>query len=150
MIQNNPMINQFNGYMMQNPQMVPFQGNQLINQNVHVRNNLDDFVHHHKMVQQNLGNYQQMMNQGINPMVNQGMNPMTSQGMNPMINQGINPMINQGLPDDNRSSKSNGKKVNIIEEMMKPQKIDRSQNKDVTSNFKVRDAKQKSHQGEEG
>lgn len=57
----NPLINHFNGYMAQNPNVVPFQNNQLINNNVHVMNNLTNSIRQHQMVQQNIPMYQQQM-----------------------------------------------------------------------------------------
>ena len=61
LINQNPLISQFNGYISQNPNTTPFQNNQLINQNPHVINNLNQLVHQHKMVQQNTKNHQQTM-----------------------------------------------------------------------------------------
>lgn len=100
----NPILSQFNGYMMQNQNNVPFFGNQLINQNPHVMHNLNTFIHSQKTNQANIMNYSQT----------------------------------------NISSKSKNKKSNsnIIEEMLKPQKIIKD-NKDVSSNFRNRKDVQK-------
>lgn len=57
----NPLVSHFNGYMAQNPNLVPFQNNQLINNNVHVMNNLTNSIRQHQMVQQNIPMYQQQM-----------------------------------------------------------------------------------------
>ncbi|AZL89484.1 hypothetical protein QKC54_gp0338 [Megavirus baoshan] len=107
----NPMINSFNTYTVQNPNIIPFQNNQLINNNVHVMNNLNNFVQHHKMVQNNMSHLQQQNNIPI-----------------PKIPTNI-PV----LPQNNSK-----KKFNIIEEMLKPQKI-KKDNKDVESNYKIRE-----------
>lgn len=49
----NPMINKFNNYMTQNPNFVPFQNNELMNNNVHVMNNLNNYVQQHRNVRKN-------------------------------------------------------------------------------------------------
>src|ERR1700733_7081641 len=49
MVNSNPMLNQFNNYMAKNPNQTPFQNNQLINQNVHVLNNLNNYIHQKKI-----------------------------------------------------------------------------------------------------
>ncbi|AVL93695.1 hypothetical protein mvi_335 [Megavirus vitis] len=107
----NPMVNSFNTYTVQNPNIIPFQNNQLINNNVHVMNNLNNFVQHHKMVQNNMGHIQQQNNIPISK-----------------IPTNI-PVLAQN---------NSKKKFNIIEEMLKPQKI-KKDNKDVESNYKIRE-----------
>lgn len=57
----NPLINNFNNYNTNNPNIIPFQTNQLINQNVHVMNNLNNFIRQHDNVKQNMGTYQQQV-----------------------------------------------------------------------------------------
>ena len=116
----NPLINQFNGYMAQNPNMVPFQNNQLINNNVHVMNNLNNFIQQHKMVQQNIPVYQQQL-----------------QSQQTTYNNQSNHQTNHI-----KSPKNKSKYGNIIEDMLKPQKILKD-NKDVESNYKVRKELQK-------
>jgi hypothetical protein len=160
MIQNNPLISNFNGYMTQNPNTIPFQGNQLINENVHVMNNLNDFVQHHKSVQQNMGMYQQQLmaqQQQMNSQFqvnNQGQTNYQSQMNNQQMrgNPQSNSYTASDSDDNYRSqrenrSKSTGKKTNIIEEMLKPQKILKN-NKDVKSNYSVRNDKQKNEKFE--
>lgn len=67
----NPIISQFNNYISQNQEFVPFQNNQLINNNVHVMNNLSDYLQQHRNIQQNMPAYQQqIMNQNNQPAVN--------------------------------------------------------------------------------
>lgn len=122
-IQNNPLVNQFNGFMMQNPDMVPFQHNKLINQNIHVKNNLDDLVYQHKQMQQNMPSYQTQMNNSM------------------QRNESI-PQPRTTIPS--KIDPKTGKKINIIEEMLKPQKLEKKSmdNTDVNTNFKVREDKQ--------
>src|SRR5689334_17258183 len=50
----NPIVKQFNSYMVQNPNVVPFQNNQLINNNVHVMNNLNNLVNQKRVVNQKM------------------------------------------------------------------------------------------------
>ena len=96
----NPLINQFNTYMTQNPSVIPFQGNQLINHNVHVRNNLNELMH---------------LQRTFKP--------------TPNVNMMQSEQINR--------RKSNVKNENIIEEMLKPQKMIKN-NEDIDSNYKAR------------
>jgi hypothetical protein len=133
LINQNPMINQFNGYSTQNPNFIPFQTNQLINQNVHVLNGLNDLVQQHKMIQQNMGMYQQQIQQ--QPQINQQSHQTNKQKRDER---------DQAPSRGNRSNNSNAKPrgLNIIEEMLKPQKI-KKENKDVAGNYKNREAKQK-------
>nr|AEX62951.1 hypothetical protein mv_R747 [Moumouvirus Monve] len=72
LINQNPMINNFNIYSRQNPNFIPFQNNQLINNNVHVMNNLNNFLQQHKNVQSSMNNYStsQPINQSINLPIN--------------------------------------------------------------------------------
>ena len=123
----NPILNQFNGYLVQNPQFTPFQNNQLINNNVHVRNNLNDMVQQHKMIQQNMPMYQQQF--------------IANQTNNQPIQYNENIMQNKSSTS-NRSPKSGARNSNIIEEMLKPQKIIKD-GKDVLTNFKIRKEIQK-------
>uniref|UniRef100_A0A6C0CCV8 Uncharacterized protein n=1 Tax=viral metagenome TaxID=1070528 RepID=A0A6C0CCV8_9ZZZZ len=111
LINTNPLINRFNGYATQNPNTVHFQSNQLINQNPHISNHLNDFIRQHNHVQQNVPAFQQQINN--------------------------RPEKSVRLP----SNKKNAKKNNIIEEMLKPQKIEK-ENKDVITNLKERENKQ--------
>lgn len=109
----NPLVNRFNTYMTQNPNVTPFQNNQLMNNNVHVINNLNEYIHQHKNMQQNLDQYQ-----------------------NQYQNQ-----IQESNKLDKVKQKS--KTSNIIEDMLKPQKISKGEsNKDVLSNFKARKEQQ--------
>lgn len=114
------MVSQFNGYLIQNPNVVPFQNNKLINNNVHVLNNLNDLVQQHKSVQQNMPKYQQAIQN------NEFENKSTHFSAN-----------TQSLNSLSGSKKKSGKTLNIIEEMLQPQKI-KKDNKDVESNFKNR------------
>lgn len=50
----NPMVNKFNNYMTQNPNFVPFQNNELMNNNVHVMNNLNNNVQQYRNVRKNI------------------------------------------------------------------------------------------------
>ncbi|AVL94687.1 low complexity protein [Moumouvirus australiensis] len=109
LINQNPMINNFNTYSRQNPNFIPFQNNHLINNNVHVMNNLNNLLQQHKNVQNNINNYS------------------TQQPINTSNNNNNN----------TKKNTSKSKKLNIIEEMLKPQVIIKD-NKDVESNFKVR------------
>lgn len=124
----NPIISQFNGYLAQNPQFTPFQNNHLINNNVHVMNNLNDLVQQHKTIQQNIPMYQQQY-------YNQEQVP------NQLNNQFM--QNNQAnLQQNNKSSRTGVKNSNIIKEMLKPQKIVKD-GKDVLPSFIVRKQVQK-------
>lgn len=102
---NNRMVSQFQGYMAQNPTTIPFQQNQLINNNVHILSNLNTMLSQHKNIQQN--------NTSRN---NSKSRPSTKKGST--------------------------KVVNIIEEMLKPQKIQKH-NPDVVPNSKTRNEENK-------
>lgn len=136
----NPLVNQFNGYMVQNPNMIPFQNNQLINNNPHVINNLNDLIQQHKLLQQNIPIYQQ---QYQNQQMSQ-MNQIPQINHIPQMNQQT--QINKLTQTNQKllTTKTNNKMKygNIIEEMLKPQKIVKD-NKDVDSNYKVRKEIQK-------
>lgn len=110
----NPLLLQFNGYMSQNPNIIPFQNNQLINNNVHVLNNLNDLVKEHRTVQQNMPQFQQQMHQSVQTDQNKRHNGQTT-------------LQNSGK-----------KNINIIKEMLKPQKITKNNNKDVITNYTIR------------
>ncbi|XWV26528.1 hypothetical protein QJ857_gp0539 [Tupanvirus soda lake] len=151
---NNPLLNQFNGYMSQNPNVIPFQNNQLINNNVHVMNNLNNYVQEHRMVQQNMPIYQQQFLGQPQPnathmqQMNQipQMNQMNQMNQIPQMNQ-MNQMSTQNMKKNNQTN-SKKKNVNIIEEMLKPINITKIKkegqgNKDVESNYKVRKDVQK-------
>ena len=89
---------------------IPFQNNNLIKNNVHVMNNLSTHIQQHRNIQQNIPMYQNNLNQHN---------------------------LNQ---NNSRISKpSNKKNSNIIEDMLKPEKILKNDNKDVLSNFNVRE-----------
>lgn len=62
LINQNPIVNQFNNYMTQNRSYVPFQGNQLINQNVHVMNNLNQLVQQHRNPTSSVGSKKSTIN----------------------------------------------------------------------------------------
>ncbi len=136
----NPIMNVYNGYAMQNPNVIPFQNNHLINNNVHVMNNLNGYVQQYRSVQENMPALQQQMNQ-MNQ-VNQ-MNPMNSMNQTNPMNQ-MNSM-NQ-MNTTNKNSKSNKmKNINIIKNMLQPEKIIKNgnTNKDVDKNYKTRKHVQK-------
>ena len=92
MANQNPLVNQFNGYMSQNPNSIPFQGNQLINQNVHVMNNLNSLLQQQRST---------------------------------------------SLPTARKKNTASKSNSNIIEDMLKPQKISKT-NKDISPNYKIR------------
>lgn len=106
----NPILNQFNGYIVQNPDFIPFQNNKLINQNVHVMNNLSEYLQQQRVLQQNI----------------------------PVIQQSFLSQ-NNSIPNSNPINKTNkSKNINIIQEILKPQKIVKNQNKDVETNYNTR------------
>lgn len=113
----NTMINQFNGYMTQNPNITPFQNNQLINQNVHVMNNLTDLLQQQRLVQQNMGMYQQMAQTN-------------------MLQPSQSPEVNNNRSFKSSKTNNKSKSTNIIEDMLKPQIIVKN-NKDIESNYSV-------------
>lgn len=100
----NPLLNKFHGYRVQHPNTVPFQNNHLINQNVHVMNNLNTHMKDHQMLNRNIQKHDVPMN------------------------------------NFTRKNQNNGKKINIIEEMLKPIKIERDaeDNKDVHTSYEAR------------
>ncbi len=115
LIHQNPIINQFNGFVVKNTKQVPFQNNQLINNNVHVVNNLNNIMQDHRTVKQNISN--------LNPKI---------------VNNSSEKIL------DKKDSKQISKQNNLIEEMLKPQKISKeNNNRDVNSNFKIREEIQK-------
>src|ERR1044071_7718686 len=54
MINSNPIVHKFNGYITNNPTTIPFSSNKLINENVHVVNNLNTYVQQQKNVQETI------------------------------------------------------------------------------------------------
>jgi len=138
--QQNPMITKFNGYLAQNPNTTPFQSNQLINNNVHVMSHLTDFVQDHRNLQQNIPQYQQQLNQ------QQSTQSTLSTLSTLSAERLVDPRIRDSgstinaKPNLRSNPKASTKsKINIIEEMLKPQKISKDNNKDVSSNFKARE-----------
>ena len=105
----NPLIKIFNGYMIQNPNIIPFQNNQLINNNVHVMNNLNEYVQQHKIIQQNIPTLQQQIN----------MNSMNQINQTNQMNQ-----INLKNNENNNGKTVKVKNINIIKNMLEPEKID--------------------------
>lgn len=93
LINQNPIINQFNGYVDQNPNVIPFQKNQLINNNVHVMNNLNTYMQQQRAVQNNMPVYK---------------------------NQYMDQMNNN---NNTKSDANTSKNINIIERMLQPQEI---------------------------
>lgn len=116
----NSLLNHFNGYMTQNPNTIPFQNNHLINNNVHVMNNLNDLIQQQRILQQNIPIYQQQMQQQQQQQIQQMQQPMTNTERR-----------------NKNSSKNKKGEFNIIKKMLEPQKIVKN-NKDVGSNFKAR------------
>lgn len=106
----NPLINQFNGYVLRNQNMVPFQNNRLISNNVHVMNHLNDYIQQYRIIQQKIP-----------------------------LDQKVNKPDTITVIDN---SQKNTKSKNIIEEILKPQKIIRD-NKDVEANYRARKKSQK-------
>ena len=118
-VHQNPILSQFQNYSVQQQSTVPFRGNELINNNVHVSNNLNSLIQQQKMQQNNMQQYQaQIYNAG---------NTQTQDDSN----------------DRRKNKKTNisNKAKNIIEDMLKPQKIVKD-NKDVKNNFKDRENEQ--------
>lgn len=103
----NPLVNNFNAYMTQNPTVIPFQNNSLINNNVHVLNNLNDLIAQNKNIQQNISTNQKNILQNTEN-------------------------------TRNTSNKKTGKTLNIIEEMLKPQKITKDNNKDSEIKYRAK------------
>ena len=127
LVASNPLVNRFNGYMQQNPAFVPFQNNQLMNQNVHVMNNLNNNLRDHR-------NQNNQNNQMRQPQIEQ-MQSYQNQNQN-------NAQSRQRIPNRNNNRSNNAstrRGMNIIEEMLKPQKIIKGENKDVAKNYKSRE-----------
>lgn len=121
LVNNNKMLNQFNGYQHQNPNATPFQRNQLINNNVHVLNNLNNFVQDYRKVKKQVTSTSTSQLESEKPYAQL---------------YSSNKSLNNNKPSG----------INIIEEMLKPQKFDKkdiNMNKDVASNFEARDKNQK-------
>lgn len=91
----NPLVNQFNRFNLNNPNNIPFQNNQLINNNVHVMNHLNNYVQNYRP-----GYY-------------------TTSHINNIQQQPEPLYYNNGQKKKN---------INIIEEMLKPQKISKNNN----------------------
>lgn len=105
LLNKNPLLNQFNGYITENPNITPFQTNQLINNNVHIMNNLSNLIQQHKNVQQKMNEQNYTKSRFVS---------------------------------DTKSNQKNKKQnINLIEEMLKPQIIEKN-NSDVSSNYQVR------------
>lgn len=111
MANNNSLLNNFNMFNMSNPQQIPFHQNQMLNENIHVQNNLHSLIKQQKQLDQT------MMSQNNN-------------NNNPAIRD---PYAQRNRPQTKNNPNSN-KKLNIIEEMMLPQKIVK-ENADVEPNF---------------
>lgn len=130
----NPILNQFNGYMVQNPCTIPFQGNQLISGNVHVMNNLNDYIQQHREVQQKMPIYQQLQNNQINQI-----NQINQMGQTKQLMQ----MNDMSTKNNKQNHNTRLRNDNIIEQILKPQIITKNNNKDVGPNFEVRENIQK-------
>jgi hypothetical protein len=113
---NNPLLNRFNNFTSQNPSHVPFQSNQLMNQNVHVMNNLNKIMKQPEFIHDTLHQSSHRSGAGDGK-------------------------VRGSLSDKANKSNGNNNK-NIIEEMLKPQKISRD-GKDVLRNFNDLEHKQK-------
>ena len=101
----NPLITQFQSYTNNNPTFVPFQNNQLINNNVHVLNNLNSYVQNYK----------------------------NAQSIQPIQPVQHNTIKNNSNSSSNKKNISTGK--NIIESMLQPIIVLKNNNKDVGSNY---------------
>ena len=125
----NPLLAQFNGYMNQNPNIIPFQNNQLLSNNPHVLNNLNVLVQEHKIVQQNMPQYQQQIAQ------------QAATQSNVPVNSSIN--------SQKMIKRTGTKNANIIKEMLKPQAILKNDNKDVNIDYNNRNIiRKKAKKGE--
>lgn len=122
MINTNPIVQSFNGYMTNNPCTTPFMSNQLINENVHVTNNLNTFIQQQKQIQQQI-NSQQNQNQNQKDQI-------------------YKPSVQDRLDKSDKLNRSQNKNINIIEELMKPQIISKN-NKDIKPNFTSRQTERK-------
>lgn len=138
LINQNPLINQFQGYMGQNPTFVPFQNNQLMSQNPHVMGNLNNLVQQQRILQHNMPMYQQQLSMAQN--ISNPNTPQNISNSNTISNTTTNiPSNSSQTNKKNKNSKNKG--MNIIEEMLKPQIIVKD-NKDVDSNYKKRETQQ--------
>lgn len=135
MITNNPLINNFNTYNMANPSQIPFQSNQLLNENIHVMNSLNDMVQQQRFGQQAMNTYSQLNSK----------DPYQERDKSNVGN--LNSNLNSNPNPNSKSSKN--KNLNIIEEMMKPQKI-LKENKDVNPNFRAIQKEYEESQTKEG
>jgi len=131
MISKNPLVNNFNTFQTNNSCKMPFESNSLIKENIHVMNHANYALQMQRMQQ---GNQVQMGNQrGI------GQSGKTARDPFERRNLGGNPDPN-GSGDDHMVPSANirgGKGVNLIKEMLKPQKIAYN-NKDVLPSVKSR------------
>ena len=114
MHRNNPLLDRARGYSNQGNK-VPFEKNSLINKNAHVRNELDTHIKEYRRTKESdIGNL------SLN---------------NLSLEQ------SKELLDSIRDKTASGKKINIIEEMLKPMAIDKNNN-DINQNYKLRADKQ--------
>lgn len=111
MISTNPIIGNFNTFMTKNPTNTPFQSNKLINENILAMNDLSNSMQ------------KQRSNQNYKQATQTSQTNQKSQTSQP----------NQKY-QQKQSSISTNKNINVIEELLKPQKILR-ENKDVKANF---------------
>jgi hypothetical protein len=107
----NTMLNTFNSYKATHT--VPFKNNNLINQNIHVMNNLNNNMRQHQVVKNNMPQYQEQLQSA------------------------------RGRQREQQSKRQGKSGMNIIEEMLKPVDMSKTDNKDISSNYKVRNYSQK-------
>ena len=119
MVNQNPIVNQFQNYSAQQQLNIPFRNNELISGNVHVSNNLNSLIQQQRAQQNNIQTYQSQITEQYSQPEPESRNNRTSKNKNNISN----------------------KAKNIIEDMLKPQKIVKD-NKDVKNNFTDRQTEQ--------
>lgn len=128
MIGKNPLVNNFNTFQMNNQCRLPFESNNLIKENIHVMNHANYALQVQRMNAANRGGQAQQQSAS------------QSQRRDPFERRNLGANPNPNGSDMNETKSSNvrkGKGVNLIEEMLKPQKI-KYVNTDVLPNYQSR------------
>ena len=104
LVNQNQLLHKFNEYTIKNPTIIPFNNNQLFQNNPHVMNNLNGLLQEHKTYSNNAS----------------------------------------------KSARSSNKNSNLIDAILKTEKINKKNNKDVESNYTVRKTIQENAKKKEG
>lgn len=129
---NNPLLNTFNNYTTKNPGMVPFQNNNLINNNVHVLNNLNDMT---KRARNGEVMNEQYSNKNNISAADDVFTLTSIQKQNSSNNTNNLKRSGDDPKNFNNSKRSSD---DIIENLLKPQFTKKNGNRDVKSSFETK------------